>query len=148
MKEEDANKTARDFTKNRDDAPRVADWRQDGLWVIVLSMGGRNFCTYVGIPIDHPLAGHRYDDLPVDCNGGLTFGGKGDGKYRPEGYYWYGWDYGHYGDYTYWGREDEPPRPDEKDWTLKEIKEDAWRAINDLSSLKKLAENIYTKAKS
>lgn len=145
---DDNDKKARDFAKNRDDLVRAADWREDGLWIIVLAVGGRNFCTYIGIPVDHPLADYDYGWLPVDCHGGLTFSGKGDGKYRPEGYYWYGWDYSHYGDYTPWGREDEKPRADEKDWTLKEVKADAWNAIYDMGKLKKLAESIYTKAKS
>lgn len=142
------DKTARDFTKDRSESVRVADWREDGLWIIVLSNGGRNFCTYIGIPIDHPLAGYDYDNLPVSCHGGLTFADKGDGKYRPEGYYWYGWDYCHNGDYSYWGREDEKPRAGEKDWTLAEVKKDAWEAIWDMGKLKKLAEAIYSKDKS
>lgn len=143
------NKTARDFTKNRNEFIRVADWRDDGLWIIVTSNGGRNFCTYIGLPVDHPLAGYDYDLLPVECHGGLTYGREGDGEFRPEGYYWYGWDYGHYNDYSYWGREDqELPLPGEKDWTLKEVKEDALSAIWDMAKLRKLAESIYSKAKS
>lgn len=145
---EDGDKTARDFTTNRDESVRATDWREDGLWIIVLSMGGRNFCTYVGIPVDHPLADHDYDDLPVYCHGGLTYAGAGDGKYRPEGYYWYGWDYSHSGDYIFYGDDSFPKREDDKDWTLKEVKDDAWRAVYDFGKLKKLSETIYNRSKS
>jgi len=142
----DGDKTARDFTRDRAKNVRAADWRQDGLWILVLSNGGRNFCAYIGIPVDHPLAGFDYELLPVTCNGGLTFAGEGDGEYRPEGYYWYGWDYAHSGDFNWWG-DNEQPRADEKDWTLKEIKDDAWSAIYDMGKLKTLAERIYSKTK-
>ena len=84
------NMTARDFTKNREEIVRATDWRKDGVWVIVLSTGGRHFCTYVGVPVDHPIAGYDYENITIDCHGGLTFADKGDGKIRPEGYYWYG----------------------------------------------------------
>lgn len=145
---DDDNKTARDFTTNREESVRAADWREDGLWIIILSNGGRNFCTYIGIPVDHPLAGFDYDLLPIDCHGGLTWAAEGDGKYRPEGYYWYGWDYAHSGDYTFYGEDYRfPKRDDEKDWTLKEVKDDAWSAVYDMGKLKTLAERIYNKAK-
>lgn len=143
---DDDNKTARDFTTNQEDLVRAADWRKDGLWIIVTSNGGRNFCVYIGVPVDHPLAGYDYEKLPVDCHGGLTFAGEGDGKYRPEGYYWYGWDYGHYGDFSFY-REGQEQMKNEKDWTLKEVKEDAWNAIYEMTALKDLAESIYSKAK-
>lgn len=143
----DDNKTARDFTIDQEKSVRVADWRDNGLWIIILSMGGRNFCVYIGVPIDHPLAGYDYDNLPVDCHGGLTFSGKGDGKYRPEGYYWYGWDYGHSGDFTYYG-DGTKPMDNEQDWTLKQVKGDAWNAVYEMGKLKDLAEKIYSKARS
>lgn len=145
--DDNLNKVARDFTKNRGETVRAAEWREDGLWVIVLSMGGRNFCTYIGLPIDHPLAGYHHDLLPVGCHGGLTFSGEGDGKYRPEGYYWYGWDYGHAGDKTWYGDDTPDFEFDEKDWTLGEVKDDARSAIYDMSTLKRLSESIYSKAK-
>lgn len=147
MSKDDDNKTARDFTRNRNEHPRVADWREHGLWIIILSMGGRNFCTYVGIPIDHPLAGYDYELLPVECHGGLTYGEAGDGEYRPEGYYWYGWDYGHAGDLTWWSDDTPDFGFNEKDWTLTEVKNDAWQAIYEFSKLKELSELIYSKAK-
>lgn len=147
-KSSDDNKVARDFTQDREEHPRVADWREDGLWIIIMSMGGRNFCVYVGIPVDHPLACHDYENLPIDCHGGLTYGGAGDGEYRPEGHYWYGWDYGHYGDYTWWGHESHRGNQfNEKDWTLGEVKNDIWSAIYDFGKLKRLSEKIYTEAR-
>ncbi len=64
----------------------------------IIMKGGSSLCGYVGIPIDHPLAGFDYDDLPIEAHGGLTFSAKGH-KHWPEGYWWYGWDYAHSGDY-------------------------------------------------
>lgn len=140
----DDDKKARDFTKDRNEFLRVTDWREDGLWVIIYSLGGRNFCTYIGIPVDHPLAGFSYEDLPsIDCHGGLTYAQAGEGgKWRPEGYYWYGWDYAHAGDKTWYG--DDTPKFDfdEKDWTLKEVKDDAWSAIYDFKKLRNFAEKV------
>jgi hypothetical protein len=144
-------KHARDFADERGEPVRAADWRQDGLWIIILAHGQGNFCGYIGIPIDHPLAGYDYDDLPIRVHGGLTFSGAGDGKYRPEGYYWYGWDYEHYGDFSYYYPESSgisrEPREGEQDWTIGEVKSDAWLAIYDMTKLKKLAESIYSKTK-
>ena len=75
------------------------DEYDEGLRFIVMR-GPPALCGYVGVPESHPLAGHSYDDLPVEAHGGLTFGQKGDGRW-PEGYFWYGWDYAHSGDYCF-----------------------------------------------
>jgi len=99
--------------------------------------GPGSLCAYIGIPLKHPLAKQNYNDLPIDCHGGLTFGGKGEGgNYRPEGYWWYGWDYAHYRDASFFyfteGHE----------WLVKEVEEDSWEAIDDFEKLAKLAEKI------
>lgn len=54
-------------------------------------------CAYVGVPRDHWLAG--MDELEFDCHFGVTFRGEGDGFLRPQDWYWYGWDYGHFTDH-------------------------------------------------
>ena len=73
----------------------------NGYRILILSCGIHP-CAYVGVPSDHPLAGFSYMDLLhlIDCHGGLTFSDEGDGEARPRGYFWYGWDYAHAGDYT------------------------------------------------
>src|SRR5882672_11529849 len=77
------------------------NWVEDGIRCLVLR-GPAHWCGYVGVPKDHPAAGFDYDDLTVSCHGGPTYAGGGL-KGAPEGYYWYGWDYGHSGDASYYG---------------------------------------------
>jgi hypothetical protein len=107
-------------------------------------------CAYVGVPESHPLAGQDYGNLPVECHGGLTFSGKGGYKSFPEGWWWYGWDYGHSGDYaTYY---DESPlaglrdRSTGRQWTPKQVDEDSWSALYSFKKLVQLAEKIAGRA--
>lgn len=53
------------------------------------------FCllAYIGVPEGHWLA--NLEELEFDCHYGVTFRGAGDGVTRPQGWYWYGWDYAH-----------------------------------------------------
>lgn len=78
----------------------IKDWFDEGVRCIIVR-GPSSLCAYVGIPSSHPLSGFDYDEVPIRCHDGLTFSGEGD-KYRPEGYYWYGWDYGHSEDYAFY----------------------------------------------
>ena len=57
-------------------------------------------CGYVGLPRGHKYYGDHYDDIPVICHGGLTYG-----RHNPnypvannEGLYWIGFDCNHAGD--------------------------------------------------
>lgn len=115
--------------------------------------GGSALCVYVGIPIDHPLAGFGYDDLPLECHGGLTFSGAGHkskegGSIWPEGFWWYGWDYAHAGDYCDFYdtslSKGSILRQDKK-WLVEMVKEDSWSAIYNFKILMKLAEKIQNK---
>lgn len=125
----------------------VADWYKDGLRFLVMAHHG--FCAYLGVPIDHPLAGFGYDDIPLDCHGGLTFAEAGDDKYRPKFFYWYGWDYAHYGDYTDFRLPAELSHLErsstDKKWTLGEIKAEAEEVAYDFRRLMRLAESIAAK---
>src|ERR1700694_531502 len=61
--------------------------------------------AYVGLPEQSEAAGLDYGVLDEDgeCptpHGGWTFSSLGDGKVRPAGWHWWGWDYSHYGDYS------------------------------------------------
>lgn len=135
-KQNKENLTAKSF-KVRD---LVEDWFEEGLRVIIMR-GPASFCTYIGIPESHPLAGFSYDDIPVSAHGGLTFARKGNGKW-PKGFYWYGWDYAHLGDRCYIKGVGQKVGEEEKDWTIKEIKEDAWETICDFKRLARLVEKI------
>ena len=125
----------------------LRDWFNEGIRIILMR-GPASINVYFGIPKNHPLANHSYDDLPIDCHGGLTF--AGGGKYWPNDYFWYGYDYAHAGDYCIF----ESKRANEilgkyelkeKKWTIKEIVNDSWSALSDFKRLVKLAEEIKRK---
>ena len=74
------------------------DWQEDGYRVMVLR-GPCSVNAYVGVPENHPAYGKPYDDVYVRCHGGLTFAQAGNNNtIYPEGWWWLGWDYAHYGD--------------------------------------------------
>lgn len=109
-----------------------------------------SWTAYVGIPEDHELAGKNYDDIDVNCHGGLTYSGKGGDGFLPKGYYWYGWDYAHLGDYCWYESDGYEPRfidrtRDHK-WTIEEVEKDSWSAIYEFRKLMRLAENIHGKS--
>ena len=117
------------------------DYYEEGVRVIIVR-GPACLCVYCGIPEDHPLAGFSYDDIPLSCHGGLTFSDKGDGKYRPTGFYWYGWDYGHAGDMSTY---DGTIFPNGEKWTAKKVKADIYWSVVEFKKLMKLAEDIKSK---
>ena len=114
----------------------------EGIRFIVVR-GPCALCSYVGIPLDHPLAGYEYDDMPVDAHGGLTFAGEGD-HIRPKGFYWYGWDYSHAGDYSFYA--DMLPSSlqiaEDKRWLVEDVIQDSWETLYEFKQLAKLAEKI------
>ena len=76
---------------------------KNGLHLLVLR-GPMSLCAYIGFPTNHPLANMDYDQmgglLHFDVHGGLTYSGNGV-RGAPKGWYWYGWDYAHSGDYWF-----------------------------------------------
>ena len=69
---------------------------ESGLRYLIVR-GPYSWCGYVGVKADHALAGLEEFEFP--CHFGVTFSGWGsaDGP-RPEGWYWWGWDYAHFTD--------------------------------------------------
>jgi len=124
------------------------DFYEQGVRVLIMR-GPAAWCAYVGIPSDHPLANFNYDDIPISCHGGFTFGGEGKKKSgRSEGWYWYGWDYAHCDDKCAYDVDDIGKRfcrANEKAWTAKEVKQEAIMVAWDFARLKKLAERIKSK---
>jgi len=60
-----------------------------------------NLCGYVGVPLDSKLANVAYDDLDVNCHGGLTYGAKCEGRVchiSDYEVYWFGFDCAHFED--------------------------------------------------
>lgn len=82
---------------------------------LVISLG-RHPCGYVCLPKDNKNFGKFYDDIDVDCHGGLTFSDETisfleySDKYKCmvktsiKDKWIIGWDYAHYGDYTAFDR--------------------------------------------
>ena len=133
----------------------LLDRFDEGLRFLIIR-GPFNLCAYVGVPETHPLANHNYDNLPVECHGGLTFAELGGqkGEIWPKGFFWYGWDYGHCDDYSVRLYHDDPAfadlaamREKHKKWTVADVDKDSWNALWDFKKLAKLAEVIHSRAK-
>ena len=80
--------------------PNRIEYVESGIKALIL----RNpelgiLCGYIALPLKHILAGKNYNNMPLIVHGGLTFGDKGDGNERDKGYFWYGFDCGHYKDF-------------------------------------------------
>lgn len=119
---------------------------KEGVRVIVMR-GPAALCAYLGVPKDHPLAGFDYNDLPMQVHGGLTFGSAPEEGW-PQGWFWYGWDYAHAGDWSTYDdeRRDPPPwKSDAKKWTVPEVVAEAKDACWDFRKLMKLAEKCALK---
>jgi hypothetical protein len=116
---------------------------EEGLRFIIMR-GPCSLCAYVGLPVAHPLAGMSYDDLPVNCHGGLTFSREGGVSNFPAGFWWYGWDYAHCDDRAFYDRS-RLARGDEKEWGVREVESDSWGALYDFRKLVKLSEVISGK---
>lgn len=95
--------------------------------------GRAGYCAYLGVPNDHWIS--DMENLTFDCHGEITFRGFGDGDFRPEGWYWYGWDYQHLSDrpMDLDSLDDLPPElarmlqsspGSAKNWTLDEVEHD------------------------
>lgn len=80
-----------------------ADWMDGDLRCLIMR-GPCSLCAYIGVPEGHPFYGKEYDELDIDCHGGLTFA-SGPYKQWPEGFWWLGWDYAHYKDTVFYDLE-------------------------------------------
>lgn len=113
-----------------------SDFEESGIRVRVLR-GPASLCAYVGVPTDHPLVGFRYDDIPLDVHGGLTYAGAGLIGLGKD-LYWFGWDYAHSGDYCVYydttgiGSD----RTHEKRWLPGEVAAEAREAAKQLARLR------------
>lgn len=98
----------------------------------VVNQGGLYPCAYVVLPQCHVFNGAPYDDIPVKCHGGLTYGARGlEGVKLEDGEYVIGWDYAHWGDYI---PTHGTPSYD-KQWTTTEIVNEAVNVCRQLREL-------------
>ena len=132
-------KTAKEYKKGE----VIKDWQQDGVRCLILR-GPASFCCYLGVPSGHPLADFGYDDIPLDCHGGLTFGSeaKNEGTSFPLGWYFYGWDYAHAGDRSVY---DDYDFETGKSWTDDDVEEELKDVLWNFIRLVRLSEKIKNK---
>ena len=124
----------------------IHDSYEEGIRFIVMR-GTASLCAYVGVPLNHLLSGFDYDDLSVECHGGLTFSARGKGNY-PKDFWWYGWDYAHYDDYSFYY--DNIPSSlmcEGKKWLLEDVVNDSYLTISDFKKLLKFAEKLLERKK-
>jgi hypothetical protein len=80
----------------------VYDVVKEGYRLLIMR-GPAGWCCYIGVPLDSPLARMGYSDDALagfECHGGLTYANDGDDVWRPTGWWYFGWDYGHAGDWS------------------------------------------------
>lgn len=91
-----------EFEYRRGDEPSrkrhfVAAGTSYGFDFYVVNQGGSHPCAYIVLP---KFNGTSYNDIPVECHGGLTYGQRDlEGVKLEDGEYVIGWDYAHWGDY-------------------------------------------------
>lgn len=119
----------------------------EGVRFVVLR-GPSALCAYIGVPVGHPLAGHSYNDLPVNAHGGLTYAGSGVTGLEDAGLYWYGWDYGHAGDRLLFSLDSRfsTLHMGDEEWTPSAVDSDSWEVLYDFHGLMRLAESIATRS--
>lgn len=94
---------------------------------------GTHPCCYVEIPKQHECYGKHYDEIDIDCHGGLTFSSDHVIAIDETGEKWFiGWDFAHLDDYFY--SNDYFTREGHK-WTTEELKEE----------VRKVCEQLYDK---
>ena len=128
--------------KQKEPGTILHDAYTNGIRFIILR-GPSALCAYVGVPLSHPLASFHYDDIPLECHGGLTFSGEGD-KWRPKDFYWYGWDYGHAGDWCFF---DKQCGSSSKQWLVGDVIQDSEGVLFEFKTLVELSEKITNKVK-
>lgn len=107
-----------------------------GYEYLIISLG-RHPCGYVCLDKDDIYYGKHYNDIPIDCHGGLTFSEdyitfldyfekyKCMTRQSIKDKWIIGWDYAHYGDYSPFDRSG-------KKWTTLEIKKHCYEVIKQL----------------
>ena len=107
----------------------------------VLSMGTHP-CGYIEIPKSSKYYNVDYDNIPIECHGGLTYSSNylGSIANECEERYFIGWDYAHYMDYVgYYSIGEFKPSFSErlKKFTTIEIIHDCLKVIEQLISLER-----------
>lgn len=87
--------------------PDRVEFEHVGFPCLIVRTPSGHLCGYVALPPNHPDYKKDYDDINVDCHGGLTYGSLCSGHIchiskpgAPDDVYWVGFDHAHSGDYT------------------------------------------------
>lgn len=119
-----------------------------GLRALVLR-GPFSFCAYVGVQTNHVLT--AMEDLDFRCHWGISYQGWGTPHFLPEGWYWWGWDYAHYGDASVFSKEElgelhgliNALLGRGKRWSIEEVQEDALNVVQELWTFLSQSEEVF-----
>jgi len=111
-----------------DETRVLAEGELNGLSFVILNRGSHP-CSY--IKVHEILKEIDYNDIPLDCHGGLTFSGELKGY----GGHWIGWDYAHLGDYIAYSKILHFSEPNAHAWTTDELLIEMEDVIYNLSKL-------------
>lgn len=120
----------------------LASGNFDGYNYYVINLGTHP-CGYVEIPSTSKYFNVDYDNIPVECHGGLTYG-RGflhTVADIEDDRYFIGWDYAHYGDYV--GYHDSVFMSNYCDarYTTDDIVRECQRVIRQLKELEDVSDN-------
>jgi len=88
------------FSK-RNESVVLDEGKYNGHDYIIMNVHHDHPCCYIIIPNGNKFYEVNYDNIPLDCHGGLTYGSHCNPKSGKEDSNWYiGWDYAHLGDHT------------------------------------------------
>ena len=110
MKEQDIFETAKDVKEMVYTHDRKRDVLAHGNYLgidYIIKSYGTHPCSYIRIDQSNKFFGKEYDDIPIDCHCGLTFGNMIETEEESSRYgfpkgHWVGWDYAHCDDYAVW----------------------------------------------
>lgn len=101
----------------------------------VLSMGTHP-CAYIDVT-NTELDGKEYDEIDLNCHGGLTYSESGLATTSKTGWF-IGWDYAHCNDYSGYYTESDGSLYHLKRWTTQEIINECKEVIDQIVKLLKV----------
>ena len=94
---------------------------------------GTHPCSYIILPQGHAYHGKKYDDVPLECHGGLTYSNSKILNHDNGGWV-IGWDYAHLGDHLSY-KEVPSGIFAGHEWTVEELQSEMEEAIINLEQI-------------